>query len=243
MKNQPTVSVNDRLISRRGDYYRAELSVPNTNAPVYLTVTNLAVRLNGSSAALVSNMTGNAFTPQTPESFYYDLDGNLTNDGQWNVPSGQMRNLRVAGMTKQKTMRGCLVVLCCSILTGGCDREKPEAYKLGEATVKQIGFETITNIHPVQVVVTHRFTKQVSLDEKMRARLKTTASSIWVGAIDLKSTDGAAFRIVTTDAGITEREFISELIVGKTYQLPDDFVASLQNRGWTNWIQAQIDGL
>jgi len=30
-----------------------------------------------------ASVTGNEFVPKTPELFYYDLDGNLTNDGHW----------------------------------------------------------------------------------------------------------------------------------------------------------------
>lgn len=30
-----------------------------------------------------ANCTGNVLLPQTPESFGYDADGNLTNDGRW----------------------------------------------------------------------------------------------------------------------------------------------------------------
>jgi RHS repeat-associated protein len=69
--------------SRKGDYFRGELAVTNTANPVWLTITNLAVLNNGSNPDIVTNATGRTFVPQTQELFYYDADGNLTNDGRW----------------------------------------------------------------------------------------------------------------------------------------------------------------
>jgi RHS repeat-associated protein len=69
--------------SRKGDYFRGELAVTNTANPVWLTITNLAVLNNGSNPDIVTNAIGRTFVPQTPELFYYDADGNLTNDGRW----------------------------------------------------------------------------------------------------------------------------------------------------------------
>ena len=55
----------------------------NTSAPAYVPVTNLAVlNVPGSSDVVATNI-GHVFLPQTPESFGYDPDGNLTNDGRW----------------------------------------------------------------------------------------------------------------------------------------------------------------
>jgi hypothetical protein len=31
----------------------------------------------------MTNANGSVYVPQTPESFSYDVDGNLTNDGRW----------------------------------------------------------------------------------------------------------------------------------------------------------------
>jgi hypothetical protein len=57
--------------------------VTNTANPVWLTITNLAVLNDGSNPDIVTNAIGRTFVPQTPELFYYDADGNLTNDGRW----------------------------------------------------------------------------------------------------------------------------------------------------------------
>jgi RHS repeat-associated protein len=46
-------------------------------------VTNLAVLTEGTSDVRLSGLTNNVFLPQTPESFTYDADGNLTADGRW----------------------------------------------------------------------------------------------------------------------------------------------------------------
>jgi len=63
--NTSTVTVNQQSTYRHGDYYRAELSVDNSSAALWVGVTNVAV---------------------TPEAFAYDADGNLTNDGRWLTP-------------------------------------------------------------------------------------------------------------------------------------------------------------
>ena len=78
-----TVTVNNQPTSRKGEYFRSELNVDNTASPLWLSLTNLAVLNNGTNADIVTNITGNAFLPQTPEAFGYDADGNMTNDGRW----------------------------------------------------------------------------------------------------------------------------------------------------------------
>ena len=47
----------------------------NGSVPVWQSVTNAATGQ--------ASITGNVFVPKTPELFYYDADGNLTNDGCW----------------------------------------------------------------------------------------------------------------------------------------------------------------
>ncbi len=69
--------------SRKGEYFRGELAATNTANALWLGITNLAVLNNGSSADIVTNTVGKMFVTKTPEVFYYDLDGNLTNDGRW----------------------------------------------------------------------------------------------------------------------------------------------------------------
>src|SRR5881398_1067353 len=74
-----TVTVNNQPTSRKGEYFRSELNVDNTASPLWLSLTNLAVLNNCTNADIVTNITGNAFLPQTPEAFGYDADGNMTN--------------------------------------------------------------------------------------------------------------------------------------------------------------------
>ena len=81
--NTATVTVNNNPTYRRGSFYQTTLSLPNTAGAVWQSVTNLAVMNNGSNPDILTNANGNVFLPQTPESFSYDLDGNLTQDGRW----------------------------------------------------------------------------------------------------------------------------------------------------------------
>jgi RHS repeat-associated protein len=77
------VTVNNQPTYRKGEYYRAELTLGNAAAPVYPSITNLAVLANGTNADITSTNTGSLFLPKTPEVFTYDADGNLTSDGRW----------------------------------------------------------------------------------------------------------------------------------------------------------------
>jgi len=70
-----TITVNSLVPYRKGEYFRKELPVNNTTAALW---TNITVAANGQTA-----VSGNIWVARTPESFYYDLDGNLTNDGRW----------------------------------------------------------------------------------------------------------------------------------------------------------------
>jgi len=75
-------SANQRIRSTLADgnywlfAFRKELSLNNTNGPLWELVT---VAATGQSS-----VAGNQFVPKTPEQFYYDADGNLTSDGRWN---------------------------------------------------------------------------------------------------------------------------------------------------------------
>jgi RHS repeat-associated protein len=74
-----TVTVDGNSAYQKGSYFREELAVGNSGGPVYLTVTN--------AAALGTNTVTwmrNVLVAGTPETYGYDLDGNLTNDGKWN---------------------------------------------------------------------------------------------------------------------------------------------------------------
>lgn len=82
--NTATVTVNNLPTYRRNDYFRAELSVTNTS-PLWIGATNLAVLNNGTNADIIASTTGFVFVAQSPETFGYDLDGNLTNSGRWTI--------------------------------------------------------------------------------------------------------------------------------------------------------------
>ena len=71
-----TLAVNGQTPYRKAEFFRQQLSVTNTNSAVWQAVTV--------SAANQATVTGNVFVAQTPETFAYDLDGNLLSDGRWN---------------------------------------------------------------------------------------------------------------------------------------------------------------
>ncbi len=80
--NTATVTVNGVPTSRKSDYYRAEIHTENGASAAWQPITNTAVLASGTND-YVTNWTGNAFVPQTPERFTFDLDGNQTSDGRW----------------------------------------------------------------------------------------------------------------------------------------------------------------
>ena len=81
--NNSTVTVNDTASYRKGEYYRVSLSLDNSSAALYPTLTNMAVLQNGTNSDILTNINGNLFLARTPEPFAYDADGNTTNDGRW----------------------------------------------------------------------------------------------------------------------------------------------------------------
>src|SRR5206468_4336619 len=70
-----TVTVNSQSTYRHGEYFRKELPVDNSSAAKW---TNITV-----SAPNETTVSGNMFVAKAPESFGYDADGNMTNDGRW----------------------------------------------------------------------------------------------------------------------------------------------------------------
>ena len=73
-----TVTVNTDSTTRTGkDFYR-EVAATNASAPV-----NASLAIAATETGQTVNDTRIAFLAQNPESFDYDLDGNLTQDGQW----------------------------------------------------------------------------------------------------------------------------------------------------------------
>jgi len=81
-----TVSVNNGVSARKGDYFYKELSVDNSAAPVNAAVNVVGARNNFGAGGedAVTEMGGSVFVPQALENFTYDDDGNLTSDGRWN---------------------------------------------------------------------------------------------------------------------------------------------------------------
>jgi hypothetical protein len=73
-----TVTVNLTSTERKGEYFRGEVAFDNTAAPVWASLTNTAVLSNVLSSEILQQ-----FIAQTPETFAYDAEGNLTNDGRW----------------------------------------------------------------------------------------------------------------------------------------------------------------
>jgi hypothetical protein len=69
------VTVNGQSTYRKGEYFRKELFVSNGSTAAWQSVTNAAPN--------EATITGCVFVPKSQETFWYDLDGNLTNDGRW----------------------------------------------------------------------------------------------------------------------------------------------------------------
>jgi RHS repeat-associated protein len=102
--NTATVTVNNQASSRKGMYYDVPVVLNNSSGAVWASLTNLAVLNNGSNPDITTNWTANAFLPQTPESFGYDADGNLTNDGRWTYTwDGENRLVSMQGLSTLPT--------------------------------------------------------------------------------------------------------------------------------------------
>ncbi len=71
-----TVTVNSQSTYRRYEYFDKALTIDNSTAPVWQSVTI--------SATGATPVTGNIWVPKTPENYGFDLDGNQTSDGRWN---------------------------------------------------------------------------------------------------------------------------------------------------------------
>ncbi len=68
------VKVDGNTAYRKGDYFQYALQEDNSSAPQYPSIT-----VSNSYPPGATN-TGNVFVPKTPEPFFHDADGNLTND-------------------------------------------------------------------------------------------------------------------------------------------------------------------
>ena len=71
------VTVNGNTAYRKGDYFWHPLSVNNTSAAQYPGVTTI------SQYGAKATNAGKVFLAKTPETFIYDADGNLRQDGRW----------------------------------------------------------------------------------------------------------------------------------------------------------------
>jgi RHS repeat-associated protein len=80
-----TMTVNLQRAVRQGSYFWDELPENNSASSPYISLTNLAVLNSGTNADIVATDVGDALLPQTPETFGYDADGNMTNSGRWTI--------------------------------------------------------------------------------------------------------------------------------------------------------------
>jgi len=82
---EATVTVNNMATQRKGAYFHKELSVLNLATAQYPAISVVGVRKNAGPGGtdIVTEETGHAFVPKTPEIFEHDPDGNLTQDGRW----------------------------------------------------------------------------------------------------------------------------------------------------------------
>jgi hypothetical protein len=86
------VTVNSLTAYRKNEYFRQQLSVTNTSAAVWDSVT-VAATGQGS-------VTGHVYVPETPESYTYDVDGNLLSDGRWTYTwDGENRLIGLKSLT------------------------------------------------------------------------------------------------------------------------------------------------
>ncbi len=81
--NLATVTVNNLPTYRHSDYFRVELPLANASGAVWQSVTNLAVLNQGTNPDIIDTNIGNVFLPAATETYTYDADGNLTQDGRW----------------------------------------------------------------------------------------------------------------------------------------------------------------
>jgi RHS repeat-associated protein len=82
---EATVTVNNQPVSRYNEYVHKALGVDKTQQAVHEELHIVGVRKNAGpdGADVVTEETGHAFVPKTPEVFTHDADGNLTSDGRW----------------------------------------------------------------------------------------------------------------------------------------------------------------
>ena len=79
------VTVNTQATYRKSDYFQKEIAVTNAAGPVYQQVDVVGAKNNAGGAGedAVTTQSGKVYVPQATETYAYDLDGNLTQDGRW----------------------------------------------------------------------------------------------------------------------------------------------------------------
>jgi RHS repeat-associated protein len=91
---------------RKGSYFRAELPVNNSTGAVWMVISNFAL-MRGSPDRL-TNSVMHAFVPMTPETFGYDADGNMTNDGRFSYTwDGENRLTKIESKSSAPTASKC----------------------------------------------------------------------------------------------------------------------------------------
>ncbi|MCL5098588.1 MAG: hypothetical protein M1608_13875, partial [Candidatus Omnitrophica bacterium] len=99
-----TVTVNNQATYRKGTYYHKAPTLDNSAKAIF-PVIKVSTVYGGNS----SNVYGKMFLPKTPESYTYDLDGNLTSDGRWNYTWDLAREIgRRRGAVPKEAPRGPL---------------------------------------------------------------------------------------------------------------------------------------
>ena len=79
------VTVNAQTTYRKSDYFQKEIAVNNAAGPVYQQVDVVGAKNNAGGAGedAVATQSGKVYVPQATETYAYDFDGNLTQDGRW----------------------------------------------------------------------------------------------------------------------------------------------------------------
>jgi RHS repeat-associated protein len=79
-----TVLVNRELTTRQDGWFYTEVAAANTTAPQYVKLDVSGIKPPaGTGPEIAAFEQRSAFLAQTPETFAYDSDGNLTQDGRW----------------------------------------------------------------------------------------------------------------------------------------------------------------
>jgi RHS repeat-associated protein len=95
-KATSSVTVNSvPATARKSEYYHKEVSVSNSTAAVWQSIS-----VTATEGANSTTNAGNLFVHKTAEDFGYDLDGNMTNDGRWIFTwDGENRLIRMIANT------------------------------------------------------------------------------------------------------------------------------------------------